>query len=127
MDPTLKIAVVAAGSAMLGGLITGVVAPHVAWGIEKKNQKLAYRRELIDKWRAMLAEAAQQDIGRGKETEKLLAFLEKHKDFYSLSPQLPSDNSYEAYYQRHASLSVPVYLRYLTDEISRIEKEWDLV
>jgi hypothetical protein len=51
-----------AGSAISGGLITGVVAPHVAWGIEKKNQKLAYRRELIDKWKGMLAEAAQQDI-----------------------------------------------------------------
>jgi hypothetical protein len=30
MDPTLQTALIAAGSALFGGLITGVIAPRVA-------------------------------------------------------------------------------------------------
>jgi hypothetical protein len=113
--------------AVVSLIVGAIIGPYINWGIEKRKQKLAYRRELVAKWRTMLAEAGNGDIGRGKETDKLLAFLEKHKDFYSLTPHLPTDDSYEKYYKRHASLSVPVYHRYLTDEISRIEKEWDLL
>jgi hypothetical protein len=127
MDLTLKIALVAAASAVIGSLITVIIGPKVLWSIDKQKQTRANRIELIAKWRAMLAEASQQDIGKGKETDKLLAFLEKHRDFYSLVPHLPTDDSYETYYKRHASLSVPVYHRYLMDEIARIEREWDLV
>src|SRR5437667_1750876 len=50
-------------AALIGGLtgvITGgiasIISPWANWGIEKRKEKLAYRRELIRKWRVMIAE-----------------------------------------------------------------------
>lgn len=126
MTDTVWAAIVGGAAGIITGSLSALVAPWANWGIKKKDLLLAHHRELVSKWRAMLEEAGQQDIGRGADTDKLLAFLEKHKDFYSLSAHLPT-NSYEAYYKSHATLSVPVYHRYLTDEVSRIEREWDLV
>jgi len=84
MDSALQIALIAAAGGLVGGLITGIIAPHVAWGIEKKKQKLSYRRELISKWRAML-----QEVAREKSDLKTTRLkLESHGDFYSLWPHL---------------------------------------
>ena len=47
MDTTLKIAFVAAISAVIGGLITGVIAPHVAWGIEKRRGIREARKSIL--------------------------------------------------------------------------------
>ena len=86
MDATLKIALIAAASAILGGFITGIIAPHINWGIEKRKQKLAHRRELIAKWREMIAEAAKT-----APDGKLELYIHLHKDYYSLIPHLTKE------------------------------------
>lgn len=110
--------------AVIGLVVGAIVGPYINWGIEKRKQKLAYRRELVAKWRAMLAEAATDELQR--DDTKLVAILERHQDFYSLTNLVDSDY-YQEYRTRHASVGVPVFHRYLADEISRIEREWDLV
>ena len=118
--------VILAAIALVSGAIGSLFAPWANWGIEKRKQKLEYRKELIKRWRAMLAELAAQEIGT--DDAKPLALLEKHEDFYSLSNHIDSDsNPYGEYRKRKASLNTPVFLRYLAHEISRIEKEWDLI
>ena len=54
MEPNLKIALIPAASAIAGGVITAIVAPHIAWGIEKKKQKFELRRKLVADWRRMI-------------------------------------------------------------------------
>jgi hypothetical protein len=54
MELTFKIALIAAASAIVGGVITGVIAPHVAWGIEKRRIRLNDRRDRIKEWREMV-------------------------------------------------------------------------
>lgn len=110
--------------AVVSLVVGAIVGPYINWGIEKRKQKLAYRRELVRKWRAMLAEAAKEDLER--DDTRILAILERHEDFYSLTNHVDS-NHYPEYRKRHASLDVPVFHRYLADQISRIEREWDLV
>ncbi|ERR1051326_5079028 len=110
--------------AVVSLVVGAIIGPYINWGIEKKKQKLAYRKELITKWRKMLQEAASHGIDR--DDNKLLAVLERHEDFFSLSGHIGSD--YQEYRKRHASVDTPVFLRYLAEEVSRIEKEeWDLV
>jgi hypothetical protein len=124
MDLTLQIALVAAVSAVVGGLIPGIVAPHVAWGIEKRKQKLVYRRELISKWRAMLQEIAQE---KGDNASTRLR-LERHRDFYSFLPHLRSGDA--ALINEHIvnkfSPEISPLITHLVDEVERIEREWDL-
>ena len=46
--------------AIIGLVVGAIIGPYVNWGIEKKKQKLAYRRDLVAKWRAMLQEVAHE-------------------------------------------------------------------
>ena len=109
--------------AIVSLIIGAIVGPYINWGIEKKKQKLVYRRELISKWRAMLQEVAQEK-GDNKTTRLR---LESHRDFYSLLPHLkerptPID---DALMEKFSPELSPV-ITHLVNEVERIEREWDL-
>jgi hypothetical protein len=111
------------GIAIVSLIIGAIVGPYINWGIEKKKQKLAYRRELVSKWRAMLQEVAQEK-GDNKTTRLR---LESHRDFYSFLPHLkerstPIDDALMETFSPELS---PV-ITHLVNEVERIEREWDL-
>lgn len=117
MDPTLKTALIAAGSALFGGIITGVIAPHVAWGIEKRRARFAKRRALVDDWRAYIF----QIRCNYDPSLTVLAALEYSIAFASLKPRLSKSilNKLET--------TDPTALDLLLEAVGRIEKKWGLV
>lgn len=114
-------ALITPGLAFAGALVGSLIAPLVNWGIEKRRNRIAYRRELIKQWRA--------DIQTN----------------YESFPQFSSSASYAAIRphltkEAVSKLEKPVFhsraqlgragdpMRHLLlDEISRIEREWKLV
>lgn len=125
MDTTLKIALVGAFGAVIGSLFTVVIGPHVIWGIEKRKQKLAHRRELIAKWREMAAETSKQ-IGVDVEL-----YIHSHKDYFSLLPHLKREGAKARMKLISETMQTPYAITpalvYLLEEIDRIERKWDLV
>jgi len=145
MEPTLKIALVAAASAIAGGLITGVIAPHIAWGIEKKKQKLAARIELIAKWRKMVQDV-QFDFNNRKTDDRYTfeGLLNEYDDFFALLPHLNQEtkaviksvnSGFKAAHfgqlldlkpgERQIIITPAIEL--LVREIANIEREWQLI
>jgi hypothetical protein len=118
------------------GAIASLVAPWVNWGIEKKRQKLNYKREQVAKWRKMIEEVAdaqeshKNDLHSGLSHEPLWArqLLERHADFYSLQPYL-STKTRAALDGRTflVGTTIESSLAYMVDDIARIEKKWDLI
>ena len=55
-------------SSVLSSVLTTIIAPSINWGIEKKKQTLADRKEKIQKWRQMVTEITikAQEIQQGK-------------------------------------------------------------
>jgi len=129
MSDTVLAAIVGAVAGIITGSIGALFAPWATWGIEKRKQKLAHRRELIVKWRKMVEDFAKSD--RSGNTDDLLYLVERHTDFHSLTPHL--DYSPKALSQITLTKEVfqgstiHVFLIHLSNEISRIEKQWDLV
>ena len=109
--------------AIIGLVVGAIIGPYVNWGIEKKKQKLVYRRDLVAKWRAMLQEVAHEK-GDNARTRLL---LESHRDFYSFFPHLkqrstPIDDKLLDTFSPELS---PL-ITHLVNEVERIEREWDL-
>jgi hypothetical protein len=122
MDPTLKIALVAAASAIAGGFITGIIAPHIAWGIEQKKQRMAYRRELIANWRSTLT-MVLKDCESNPDQGYFWRRVEKFASFTSLRPQLSTDSHKE---MRAINDNHECYL-FLIKKVGEIEKKWELL
>jgi hypothetical protein len=122
MDLTLKIALIAGASAIVGGLITGVIAPYIAWGIEKRRTKLNDRRERIREWRKQIQikefnrESFRQTTGystlRPYLSKKALAQMESETILIQNGGRVGGVNNLKPIIQ---------------DEISRIEKKWKLL
>ena len=84
MDAILT-ALIPASLGLLGGVVGSLIAPWVNWGIEKRRQKLAYRRELVASWRKMIQSVTRNPRDGGK---SLVFHLERYDRFYSLKPHL---------------------------------------
>jgi hypothetical protein len=121
---------------LIAGAVGGTVASLVNWGIEKRKQKLAYRRELVASWRKMIADAPGQLGTKIADTNELLAFFEGQQNYYSLRAHLTTDTRARLKQSiLHMVLTPPSVgmpptnqlLRLLSDEVARIEKEWELV
>lgn len=125
MDDKVLVALVAAGSAIIGGLITAVIGPVIKHWLEERTDKNERRRAQIIKWRAMVLEVSKEseyinDVGQ---------HLQLHPEFMSLeallSPQVRS-----GLYQDNRTIvvgqSLPVPLEGVKNDIARIEKEWGL-
>lgn len=126
MAENVTTALIGAMAGLIAGSIASIIAPWINWGIEKKKQKHTYRKELIGKWRAMVhASCMRPDL---KSLEDVIIFFENHIDFFSLRPHL---KTWKDYSNQEKFMGGRNYLPDLSDsllvEITRIEKEWDLV
>ena len=125
MDEFLKVFIPAV-IGLVTGAIGSLIAPWVNWGVEKRRQKLAYRRELIAGWRKMV-----QEVTRTPDQPQLslAQVLERHEAFYSLKPHLSHKVIVEIYNGRTflVGSTIGAALSYMLDEIGQIEKKWGLV
>ena len=147
MTDTVWAAIVGGAAGIITGSLSSIVAPWAVWGIKKRDLLLAHRRELVSKWRKMLFEISQRQV---KTAEPIVHMLELYEDFYSLKPHLhPSvldrlgltetfkGQAFEQIQKSEALVADIVSpgkplknsgtFRLITDEVSRIEKEWKLV
>jgi len=130
---------VSASSGAIAGLIAGVigslVAPWVQWTIEKRRNRQSYRRELIQRWRKIIA----AQIGEETDIWDVEGF--SHTAEYSTMKPHLSSASREwievSVAERRALVKeagigpwgnqVMEYRRRLLDELARLEQEWGLV
>ena len=127
MTDTIWSAIAGGATGIVTGSISSLLAPWAIWGIEKRRQKLAYRRELIAKWRRMLSQAASSEA---KNQTDLMKFLERHHDFYSLKAEarhLFSAGRTSVVLADRPVGTIPNLLDELIDEVGRIERKWELV
>lgn len=149
MSDTVIAAIVGAVAGIITGSIGSLFAPWANWGIEKRKQKLAYRRELIAKWRAMVKDIT---TSHSANNELLIKLVQEHQDWYSLKPHLnpitlsmvgvplldknvkslaDTSQRLHIHQKQHKSDDYQTWtenaLNYLIDDIGKIEKKWGLV
>jgi hypothetical protein len=121
----LIVAITAAGSAIIGGLITAVLAPWVKHRIERTTLETERKRQLISEWRSMISEIANVT----NDPHEAQSALQSHPAFLSLEPHL-SEEARRAAYARSFTVMLGVNLPYplhaVKMDISRIEKSWGL-
>jgi hypothetical protein len=113
--------IITAGLAFAGALAGSLIAPFVNWGIEKRRNTFAYRRELIKQWRAdieinyesfpQFSSSASYAAIRPHLTKEAIAKLEER--VFHAGAQLGRAGDP----MRHL----------LLDEVARIEWKWKLV
>lgn len=118
--------------AISGGTIATLIAPWINWRIEKRKQKLAYKRELIAKWRVMLADAMKtwQQTDRGIDgLNKVIELLYRDPSFYSLMPYLSLETVQSMDHPRAViqNAEIPGLLIRISHDITNIESNWDLI
>lgn len=129
MDLTLKIALIAGASAVLGGLVTAVLAPHVAWGIEKRREVQNARKELIHNIRRMIVDyrnATDTTFG----VSVLGESLSRNVSWLKVKPYLREATLREISEANNSTIEsnkAREALSILEDEITRIQKLWKLV
>jgi hypothetical protein len=133
--------------AVVSLIVGAIVGPYINWGIEKRKLLLAHRRELVAQWRKMLFEISQRQV---QTAEPIVHMLELYEAFYSLKPHLRPDvidrlgltdnikgQAFETIQKSEALIADIITpgrplknsstFRLLTDEVARIEKQWELI
>ena len=127
MDEKVLVALIGLTSALIGG----VIVAWANWGIEKRKQKLLYRKELIASWRNMLADAAAYQKNNNATDQDVYVYLERHKDYYSYRPYIKVDAQTAlglmTAKNKADDSSLSPLLHNVMMTITRMEKEWDLV
>ena len=110
-------------------MIGATVAPLVQWQIEKKRQQLAYKRELISRWRKMFERYASEK-NSDYDDEIILGWLIKEGDFATFLAYSKIDGSYQLPKDEKESVGnagihplIYLYMR----ETAKLEKEWKLI
>jgi hypothetical protein len=117
--------VIAAFTGGLSGAIVSLVAPWLNWGIEKKKMRLEAKRTLIKNLRSELgmlaiAPASKQEFRSRVCYAQVRPFLQKKTiDF------IESDSITVISGGRHSGADN--FKSILLDDISRLEKEWELI
>ncbi|HLL74197.1 MAG TPA: hypothetical protein VK421_02955 [Pyrinomonadaceae bacterium] len=126
---------------VVGGAFGSMFAPWANWGVEKRKQRLAYRRELVVKWREMLVSIKTElkeiyrKIGDVDYVDldmhhlTLQAQLDKHPEYLSLKPYIAFDVVKKI---NRAGLdvwnsNVEAALYEIEFVIYKMEKKWKLV
>jgi hypothetical protein len=122
MDTTLKIAVVAALAAMGGGLITGVVAPHITWGIEKRRAKLKYRSDIVQKCRQMI-----EAPGFSKQSFRITPEYRYLKPYLSEQNIDNMENDRMIMVPKDGDGPLSPYRNILIDALVKLERDWKLI
>lgn len=95
-----------------------------------KNQKgdIEYKRSLVVKWRNMTNEVIKEK-DKDENNIKAAVYLERHKDYHSLKPHLSEETIRQlcraTKFTVGSTISPP--LRFILDDIARLEKEWGLL
>jgi hypothetical protein len=125
VDERIVIALVAAASAVAGGLISTVLGPVIKHHLARSAADQDRRRNQIQAWRDMILYIDRQfpnDLDVGLE-------IQAHGDFLTLEPYL-GDEVRRSIYRQNTTLivgsSLAKQLRDLAAEISRVEKTWGL-
>jgi hypothetical protein len=123
MDDKLIIAIVAAVSAILGGIVTGVLAPFIKHRLEQAVAEKERKRLQIAKWREMVLEVDRAAAGNISPGE----LLHLHAAYITLEPHLTESARRIARAENRTfvvgqALCLP--LETLKSEVARIEKEW---
>ncbi len=125
MDDKYLVAIIAAMSAIVGGLITSVLGPVIKHHLDQSVEGKARKRSLVQTWRNIIIDVHREadgdmDVG---------PLLQKHTDYLSLEPHL----SAQARQAVHADNLVLVVgqvfaepLAIITREIGHIEGVWGL-
>jgi hypothetical protein len=125
MDEKLIIALVAASSAIVGGLITSVLGPVIKHGLEQSSVKKSRQREQIQKWRNMVIQVDRETDG----SIDVGAALQVHPDFLTLEPYLTEEANRAVHAPNRTAVfgsTLQAPLSNMSTEISRVEKEWGL-
>ena len=125
MSDNVVIAIVAAVSAIFGGLLTSVFAPLIKDRLDRRTAELARKRALIEEWRKMLLQVDEA----AKSTGNVGRQLQTHAKFPSLEPHLTEAGRKVVYAANRtviggSALAHPT--RVLLEEVARIEKQWEL-
>lgn len=125
MEDKLIIAIVAAVSAMVGGLITSILGPLVKHRLEQSTADRSRQREQIAKWRQMLLHVDRAAQGNSSPGE----ILQIHPEYITLEPHLTEQARRVAQGQNTTAVvgqTLCLPLETLKNEIARIEQEWGL-
>ncbi len=135
MNDLVVIALVGAGGALIGSIITSLMAPWVKFAIQKRMRELEEAREqtqrcreLITTWRAMVNEIARQ-AQPSESSGSIKHSIQLHVDYLSLEPHLSKEGRRWAYAPVRLitiGVEIPEPLYHLQQEIARIEREWGL-
>ena len=114
--------------AIAGAMIGATVAPFVQWQIEKRRQRMAYRRELVSRWRTML-EKFNDRRSSGLPDEDLLYLLTRDGDFITFSAYSSVRGSEdllpgEKEFLENSEMHPLIYLYF--KEVGKLEKKWKL-
>ena len=122
--------------AALFGLIAGVVgsliAPWVNWGIEKRREKLLFRRQQLTNWRQLIHDVSEYQVQSIEETRHSIfrELVQGHKHFYSLEAHLSErtlsliENTGGKFWSHDG---VDRAFRGLQADVNRIERDWKLI
>lgn len=91
-------------------------------------QQKKRKEDNIGKWRNMVNEVIKKQ-DEDENNIKAAVYLERHKDYYSLRPHLSKKTFSELCRARSFTLGSTISppLKFILDDIDRLEKEWKLV
>lgn len=117
------VVLVSAVTGLISGVIASLVAPWVQWAIEKRRNRMSYRRELIASWRHEL-DTMPLMMFRKPSSTALYGMMKPH-----LRPQARADLEAEVVVETAEQGNDVSYrrARILRDEITRLENKWGLV
>ena len=125
MTKELIIAIIT--SSVVASIITGLLAPYVNWGIEKKKIKLENRKKLISQTRTVLI---QEDFSgpmfiKSQAYNRIRPYISKELDNKIRSPEL-----IEIELSEHGSVVTGGYdflRQQIYQELNEIEEKWGLI
>jgi hypothetical protein len=138
MDDKVLVALIGAGAGLITGGIASLIAPWVTWGIEKRKEKLAYRRGLIAKWQVMLSDTIppreftpdmhEAAVSKGRLPRGFGERLTTYPAYQSLRPYLSKETlaKIDACEDNFYGPEVDEAYRGIQLDVARIQKEWDL-
>lgn len=125
MDDKLLVALIAAVSAIAGGLISSVLGPVIKHRLDQSVENKASKKAQIQAWRDMVHAVHREadgdmDVG---------PILQKHPDYLSLEPHLRAEARRAVYADNRVIVMGQVFaepLAIVSREIARIEGSWGL-
>ena len=110
--------------AAIVGFVSGLLTPWVKWEVEKRRERLAYRRRTVEVWRIAI------DGEKYEPTDSRSDFLSSPA-YTSLRPRLTKEGRKKIEAARTVYVGGgrgdSVRKQMLLDEVARIERSWGLL